>query len=98
MTSRIGRFLSFNPNDIEKIDIELDGKSWVASRQDDKKWNLEKPKSVKNESWPIRSMLWDLKDTEWKSLIKPVPADLASVQLDKRGSWRGFSRKVKKSQ
>ncbi|HMK37487.1 MAG TPA: DUF4340 domain-containing protein [Desulfomonilaceae bacterium] len=76
--------LSFGPNDIEKIDVELDGKTWVAVRQADKKWNLEKPeKREKMDSWLVSSMLWDLRDLEWKSLIRPIPADLASVNLDK---------------
>jgi hypothetical protein len=89
--------LSFNPNDIEKVEIELDGKTWLASRQEDRKWNLEKPeKREKMESWPISSMLWDIKDTEWKSLIRPVPADLASVQLDKPQLVARFFKKGEK--
>jgi hypothetical protein len=28
-------------------------------------------------------MLWDIKDAQWKSLVKPVPTDLASVDLAK---------------
>ncbi len=74
--------LSFNPNEIEKMKVDADGRSWVVSQDKDKKWTLEQPvKKQLTEPWPISSVLWDLKDLEWKSLIKPVPADLASVQL-----------------
>lgn len=89
--------LSFNPNDIEKFDIELDGKSWVATRQPDKKWELEKPeKREKMDSWQFSSLLWDIKDAEWKSLIKPVPEDLSSLRLDKPRLVARFFKKDEK--
>jgi hypothetical protein len=89
--------LSFNPNDIEKVDIELDGKSWVAVRHPDKKWSLEKPeKKEKMDSWLVSSLLWDLKDTEWKSLIKPAPSDLSVAHLDKPRLVAQFFKKDEK--
>jgi hypothetical protein len=74
--------LSFNPSDIEKIKAEINGATWIVSQDKDKKWTLEQPvKKPLAEPWPISSVLWDLKDLEWKSLVKPIPADLASVHL-----------------
>ncbi len=35
--------VSFNPADIEKISIALDGKEWLALKDKDNKWTLEKP-------------------------------------------------------
>jgi hypothetical protein len=76
--------LTFNPADIEKLEINLDGKTWLAAKDKDNKWSLEQPeKKDKLDAWPITSVLWDLKDLEWKSMTKPGPTDLASVHLDK---------------
>ncbi|MGB6065035.1 MAG: DUF4340 domain-containing protein [Desulfomonilaceae bacterium] len=76
--------LTFNPADIEKLEVTLDGKTWLASKGKDNKWVLEKPeKKGKIEAWPVTSIFWDLKDLEWKSETKPAPGDLASVHLDK---------------
>jgi Domain of unknown function (DUF4340) len=76
--------LTFNPADIERLEITLDGKTWLAAKDKDNKWSLEQPeKKEKLDAWPVTSVLWDLKDLEWKSMTKPAPADLASVHLDK---------------
>ena len=76
--------LTFNPADIEKLEISLDGKTWLAAKDKDNKWSLEQPeKKEKLDAWPVTGILWDLKDLEWKSMTKPAPADLASVHLDK---------------
>jgi Domain of unknown function (DUF4340) len=86
--------LTFKPLEIKKVEIELDGKKWVASQdkdkkwvasQDkDKKWSLEQPEKKKGiDTWPITGILWDLKDLEWKEMTKPMPQDLTSVHLDK---------------
>ncbi|MGO9572503.1 MAG: DUF4340 domain-containing protein [Desulfomonilaceae bacterium] len=76
--------LTFNPADIEKMEISLDGKTWLAAKDKDNKWSLEQPeKKEKLDAWPVTSILWDLKDLQWKSITKPAPADLASVHLDK---------------
>ncbi|MBI4962338.1 MAG: DUF4340 domain-containing protein [Desulfomonile tiedjei] len=76
--------LTFKPLDIQKFEIELDGKKWLASQGNDKKWSLEQPeKKQLIDAWPITGMLWDLKDLEWKAMTKPLPQDLAAVHLDK---------------
>lgn len=75
--------LSLNPSDVEKIQIDLDGKTWLAAQSKDKKWDIEKPvKKEKMEPWPISSLLFDIRDLEWKSL-EPVPQDLTAVGLNK---------------
>jgi hypothetical protein len=76
--------LTFNPADIEKLEINLDGKTWLTAKDKDNKWSLEQPeKKEKLDAWPVTAILWDLKDLEWKSMTKPAPTDLASVHLDK---------------
>jgi hypothetical protein len=76
--------MTFKPLEIHKLEIELDGKKWVAAQSDDKKWSLEQPEKKKViDTWPITGMLWDFKDLEWKQMTKPLPQDLASVHLDK---------------
>ena len=75
--------LTFNPAEIDKLEITLDGKTWLAARDKDNKWGLEQPeKREKMDAWAVTSILWDLKDLEWKSVTKPAPTDLASVHLD----------------
>lgn len=76
--------LDFNPTDVEKVEIELDGKQWAAVQGKDNKWNLEKPeKKEKIDTWLVTAVLWDIRDLEWKSILKPIPHDLASLWLDK---------------
>jgi hypothetical protein len=76
--------LTFIPADIEKLEISLDGKTWLAAKDKDNKWSLEQPEKIdKLDAWPVTSLVWDLKDLEWKSMTKPGPTDLASVHLDK---------------
>ncbi len=78
--------LSFNPADIGRFQIDLDGKQWVASLDKDKRWTIEKPKKKTNvDAWTVTSVLWDLKDVEWKSLTKPIPENLEPLHLDKPG-------------
>jgi hypothetical protein len=73
--------LAFNPPDIEKVQITLDGKTWLAVQVQDKKWTLEKPeKTDRVDTWAITGLLWSLKDLEWKSIVPPAP-DPASVHL-----------------
>ncbi len=76
--------LSFKSTDVEKLEVELDGKKWSAVRGKDRKWALEEPeKKTVDDALPVTTILWDLKDLEWKSLVSPVPADLSGVYLDK---------------
>lgn len=75
---------AFKPLDVDKVEVTLDGKKWLAVQDKERKWSLEEPeKRPTIESWPITGMLWDLKDLEWKSMTKPLPDNLASVHLDK---------------
>jgi hypothetical protein len=75
--------LHFKPEDIEKIQLDLDGKKWKVSRSEDKQWSLEEPEKKKVQPWPITGILWDLKTVQWTRVTKPAPTDLATVQLDK---------------
>jgi len=62
---------SFNIPDVERLQLELDGKKWVAVRKDDKNWSLEEPEKISQvDTWSITSILWELKDLEWKNLLK----------------------------
>ncbi len=66
--------LMFNPPEIDKAQITLDGKTWLAVQGQDKKWTLEKPeKADKVDTWAITGLLWSLKDLEWKSIASPLP-------------------------
>ena len=74
--------LTFNPPDIEKIQIELNGKQWIATKDKDNKWNLEKPeKKEKLNNWAISGILWDIKDLQWKSMSTRKPGDTTPVEL-----------------
>ncbi|MBI5571946.1 MAG: DUF4340 domain-containing protein [Desulfomonile tiedjei] len=76
--------LDFNPTEINKAEIELDGRRLVALLGKDKTWTLEEPeKKDKIDAWAVTGILWDLKDLEWKSVTSPAPSDLATVFLDK---------------
>lgn len=76
--------LHFTPDSIEKLEVDLDGKKWLAVRSKDAKWILEKPEKKKDvDAWPITGLLWGLKNLEWKEVTKPAPRDLAGVNLDK---------------
>jgi len=75
--------LTFNPPDIEKMQIDLDGQQWVASKDKDNKWNLEKPeKKEKINNWAISGILWDIKDLQWKSKNAQKPGENALAELD----------------
>ncbi|MEI7449496.1 MAG: DUF4340 domain-containing protein [Desulfomonile sp.] len=74
---------SFNPVDVDKLEIDLDGKKWVAVRSADKKWSLEQPQKIEGiDSWTLTSILWELKDLEWKTMTKGADGDLSSTHLD----------------
>jgi len=76
--------LAFKPLDVNKLEVTLDGKKWLAVQDKDKKWSLEEPeKRTSLESWPVTAILWDLRDLEWKSVTNSVPTDLSSAHLDK---------------
>jgi hypothetical protein len=75
--------LTFNPPDIERVQVDLEGKQWIASKDKDNKWSLEKPeKKEKLDSWVISGILWDIKDLEWKSITTRKPGEAACEELD----------------
>jgi hypothetical protein len=88
--------LSFNPSNIQKVEITLDGKTWLAVQGDNKTWSLEKPeKKDKVDTWAISGMLWNLKDLEWKSISKQG-TDSGSANLDKPQLIAQFFKKGEK--
>lgn len=76
--------MSFTPNDVERLEVELDGKKLVAVRKDNNQWVLEHPKDIKSlDSWNVTSIVWELKDLEWKSMTKvaSTPSEIAEPKL-----------------
>ncbi len=79
--------LTFNPPDIERMQIDLDGKQWSIAKDKDNKWTLEKPeKKEKMDNWLVSGILWDIKDLQWKSKTvrkadEPTPAELDQPKL-----------------
>ena len=79
--------LLFSPPDIEKVEIELDGKQWAAAKGKDNKWTLEKPeKKERINNWAISGILWDVKDLQWQSMTvrkpnEPMPPELEHPRL-----------------
>ncbi len=75
--------LEFEPSEIERIRITLDGVTrFFALDTKNNKWRMEEPHAKgRIEQWPISSLLWDIKDLQWRKLISPIPADLSSVFL-----------------
>jgi hypothetical protein len=74
---------SFKIPDIQKIEIQLDGKTFAAARTKKDKWALTKPAEKEIETWPVTGILWALKGLEWKSLKQKGSEDLAALHLDK---------------
>ena len=76
--------IALGPADLDKFEIQLEGKTWKASREKGGKWLLSKPEKRKNiENWPVTRLLWGLKDLEWKSVIKRTADNLSQYHLDK---------------
>jgi hypothetical protein len=74
--------VDFNPSDIRKMSIELDGKEWVALKEKENKWTLEKPEKKQSvDQWAVSGILWDLKDLEWKSASKSHSDELSVEEL-----------------
>lgn len=84
-TLRDRAIVSTEPLDVDKIQIELMGRTWLLSRAGDNKWRMEKPEHRdKIEDWFISGILWSIKELNFKSEITtPVPEDLAKYYLDK---------------
>jgi hypothetical protein len=74
--------VSFDQGQIEKVSIDFEGQSFEASLGKDNKWSLEKPKKRQIETWTVTSILWALKDLEWKSVNKDAADKLASLHLE----------------
>jgi hypothetical protein len=87
---------SFDPAEIHEIELKFNGKTWLAVQDKDKKWNLQQPTKIdKIDTWLVTTILWDLKDIQWKELKKPA-ADLSSYHLDKPQLIATLSVKDKK--
>ena len=75
--------VSIEPRIVEKILIEFMGKNWELASASDNKWKMEQPeRRDKLEDWLVSDMLWSLKDLNYKSVISPIPDDLAPYQLN----------------
>ncbi len=75
--------VQFNPQNVVKVRAEIEGVVWNLSQNPDRTWTIDQPeKNELAESWPVSSFLWELKDVDWKSLISPIPEDLAAYGLD----------------
>lgn len=76
--------ISAEPLDVEKIEIELMGRSWSFSKSGDHKWRMEKPQHRdKLADWLVSGILWSIKDLNYTSKTLPIPEDLAPYHLDK---------------
>ena len=76
--------LAYDVGEIGKMSITLNGSEYQAVKGKDDKWSLEKPfKKDDVEAWNITSILWDIKDLQWKSFKKESIGDLAAYHLDK---------------
>ncbi len=74
---------SFEPIDVEKIEIEFMNKKWLLSKSTDNKWKMEAPKKIdKLDDWLVSGLLWSLKDLNFKSEISPIPEDLSKYHLN----------------
>jgi Domain of unknown function (DUF4340) len=73
---------SFNPADINKVEIDLEGTNWVLSRGKENKWLLTEPEKKDDlKSWPVTALLWSIKSLEWQSLEKRDSGDLSRYHL-----------------
>ena len=71
------------PTQVEKVEIDLDGKKWIAAKSSDKEWKLEEPTKGPIQAWEITSIIWDLKGLEWKTMTKPSPSTPGPQTMDK---------------
>ena len=68
---------------VEKILIDFLGKEWEFAKTSDNKWKMEQPEHRdKLDDWRISEIIWSLKDLTYKSMITPVPDDLAPYRLN----------------
>lgn len=71
------------PTQIEKVEIDLEGKKWVAAKNSDKEWKLEEPAKGPIQAWEVTSIIWDLKGLEWKTMNKPTQSNPGPLTIDK---------------
>lgn len=71
------------PTAVERLEIDLDGKKWIAVKGEDGTWGLESPRKGSVQAWEITSILWDLKGVEWKSMSKPTDSNPSPQKFDK---------------
>ena len=87
---------SFDTAEIHQVQLKFNGKTWLAVRDKDKKWSLQQPiKEDQIDTWLVTTVLWDLKDLQWKELKKPTD-DLSTYHLDKPQLIATLSVKDKK--
>ncbi len=73
----------FKPDEIRQLEVILDGKTWEAAKSPEGKWTLNQPEKRESmEAWLVSSILWDIKDLEWKSSIKSNQEDFPAVGLE----------------
>jgi hypothetical protein len=87
--------LALEPADVDKVEITLNGETWAMSRGAGTKWDLEQPEKREVDAWRASSLVWALKDLEWKSMDK-APENLAEVHLDKPGLVMSLAKKGEK--
>ncbi|MFH0960343.1 MAG: DUF4340 domain-containing protein [Pseudomonadota bacterium] len=74
---------SFEPIDVQKIEIEFMNKKWLLAKSSDNKWNMQAPDKIDElEDWLVSGLLWSIRDLNFKSEIIPVPEDLSHYHLD----------------
>lgn len=74
---------SFEPTEVEKFDLTIDGRKWSAEMTKDGSWKVTAPKTIENaQAWRVTTVVWDFRDMEWTSLKKPVGDDLSEFHLD----------------
>ncbi len=75
--------IDVKPTQVEKIEIDLDGKKWIAVKNADKEWKLEAPTKGPIQAWEITSIIWELKGLEWKTISKSTPSSPGPPTVEK---------------
>ena len=77
----------FQIPDVEKLDVRLGGKQWLAVKGPDDKWKLEKPQQKgKIENRLVTEILSNIKQLEWSSANVAAPDKLPGLQLKEPSS------------
>ncbi len=75
--------LDLMADDVRKIEIVNDGRTFVARRTDEDEWELEKPEKAKCDSTKITDILWDATGLRVDEFVAEKPKSLAPYGLDK---------------